>query len=136
MTILYEHRLSGRRPAIWLCGFAFSVFAVVMAQHGAAFVIWLPVLAGGVMILGALIRNPVNGVQMTQHRLILSPWHKPRLILLSDIEAVKVEAWTDSTDMYVQLKSGETVKVSPMDTPPVIAFRAALSARGIAVNER
>ena len=87
------------------------------------------------MILWALVRNPVTGLQVTQHHLILSPWHVPRVILLEDVEAVKFETWTDSTDMFVQLKSGRTVKVSPMDVPPLSSFRKVMSARGISVIE-
>lgn len=133
MTTLYEYRLSGRRPAIWGAGAVFLVISLLMASEGAALVIWIPVLLGGAMILWALIRNPVNGVQVTEDSLILSPWSHPRLIPLSQIEAVKYREWSDSTDMHIWLKSGETIRVAPMDMPPVAGLQSALAGTGIRI---
>ena len=121
---------------VWASGAVFVVVAGVMAWQEASLVFWLSVLLGGSMLLWALVRNPVNGVRGTKDHLILSPWYKPRSIPLRDIAAVEYVNWSDSTDMHLLLRSGETVGVSSLDAPPAHTFRPVLSANGIKVTER
>ncbi len=120
---------------VWAVAVVFAVATGVLATHAAGLFIWLPVVSGDAMILWALIRNPRNGLRVTDACLILSPWQKPRRLPLADIEAVKYHQWSDSTDMHAWLRSGETVRVPPMDIPPVDALRAVLAARSIPVIE-
>lgn len=135
MTVLYEYRLSGRRPAIWLSGAAFVLMGTLMATYDAAPVVWVPVLIGAGMILWALICHPINGLRLTDESLILTPWTDPKSIPLDDIEAVQYTLWTDSEDMHVRLRSGRTVKVSGVDVPPISTFRAVLADIAIPVTE-
>lgn len=136
MGVVYEYRLSGRRPTVWLSALVFAGIAGVLAWEGAAFIFWLPLLLGGGLVLWALIRNPVNGLQVTEDRLILSPWREPREVPLKEIETVQYEEWSDSTDMFLLMKSGDTVKVSSLDMPPVGTLRTVLSGKEIEVVER
>ena len=136
MNILYEYRLSGRRPTIWLSGMAFVLMGVLMATYNADPIIWFPVLIGFGMIAWALISNPVNGLRVTDRDLILSPWNRPQTIPLDDIAAVQFQSWSDSDDMSVRLRSGRKIDVSSLDTPPVSTFRTVLEEIAIPVEQR
>lgn len=120
---------------MWAAAAVCAFMAGLMVSHDVDFLIWLPVLFGSGLVLWALIRNPQTGLRITDDALILSPWQTRQVIPLAEIEAVKYHEWSDSTDVYIWLKSGETVRVSPLDAPPVKSLRSVLAEKAIPIIE-
>lgn len=69
-------------------------------------------------------------------RLILSPWQKPREIMLKDVQRVVFVSWSDSTDMEIHTADGGKIRVFSGDIPPKEPFMRKLEALGVPVFER
>lgn len=87
------------------------------------------------MILTYLARNPVTGLRITDTDMTISPWRVPEVIALRDVRFVRIVDWSDSTDVEVHLNTGTATRLQDADIPPRAEFVAALSARGIRVEE-
>jgi len=109
---------------------------VLAAYHGAPWYFYVPVLSAGGLLLYMLIANPVSGLHLHDDVLILSPLLHPRFIPVGDVGSVEIISWSDSTDMVIHLKSGESVAAASGDIPPRAAFRDALARVGIPLEER
>lgn len=115
--------------AVFLFVFGTAVY------HGVEWYFCLPVVAGGAMIFYLIIKNPISGVVVQPDALVLSPWQSPQSIRVADIDKVEIVSWSDSTDMKVHLKSGETIEAFAGDIPPTEPFRDALAQVGIPLEK-
>lgn len=131
MSIVYSYREKGRRPATYLAAVVFLFVFGAGVYHGAPWYFCLPVVVGGAMIFYLLVKNPVSGVVVQPDALVLSAWERPQSIRVAEIEKVEIISWSDSTDMNVHLKSGETIRAFAGDIPPTEPFRAALAQVGV-----
>lgn len=131
MTKIYSYDEPGRRPTVYLGTVVFAVVLVGAFYNAAPWFFYLPLLGGGAMLLYMLVKNPVSGVTLYKDRLVLSPLLHPNSIPLSDIERIEIISWSDSTDMKVHLKSGDSISAFSGDIPPRAPFAKALAQVGI-----
>ena len=135
MSMIYSYQEKGRRPATYLAAAVFLVMFGVGIYHGAEWYFCLPVVLGGAMIFYLLVKNPISGVVVQPDALVLSPWQSPQSIRVAEIEKVEIVSWSDSTDMKVHLKTGETIEAFTGDIPPTEPFRVALARVGIPLEQ-
>ena len=135
MSMIYSYQERGRRPITYVAAAVFCFVFGAGVYHGAPWYFCLPVVLGGAMIFYLLVKNPISGLIVQPDALVLSPWERPKSIRLAEIEKVEIVSWSDSTDMNVHLKSGETIQAFAGDIPPTEPFRAALAEVGIPLEQ-
>ena len=131
MTELYAYKEAGRRPVTYLAAVVFAALIVIALYQNAPLFYYVPLVAGGAMVLYTLVKNPISGLVLLPDRLILSAWRKPNPVPVQSIARIEIISWSDSTDMKVHLKSGEEIRVFSGDIPPRASFAQALSRVGI-----
>ncbi len=131
MTELYAYKEAGRRPVTYLAAVVFAALIVIALHQNAPLFYYVPLVAGGAMVLYTLVKNPISGLVLLPDRLILSAWRKPNPVPVQSIARIEIISWSDSTDMKVHLKSGEEIRVFSGDIPPRASFAQALSRVGI-----
>lgn len=131
MSVVYSYQERGRRPVTYVGAAVFLFVFGLGIYHGVPWYFCLPVVVGGAMIFYLLIKNPISGLILQPDALVLSPWERPKSIRLAEIDKVEIISWSDSTDMKVHLKTGETITAFSGDIPPAEPFREALAQVGI-----
>ena len=136
MQEVYSYRLQGRRFAVWLISIIVAMLCMLALYEKAPWFIWAIWLPSASMLLFLLIKNPTSGVRLMRDRLILSPWQKPREVMLRQIKRVVFVSWSDSTDMEIHLTDGKKLRVFSGDIPPKEPFMQKLEGLGVPVFER
>lgn len=136
MEEVYSYRLQGRRLVVWSSAVAIAMLCMLALYEKAPWFIWAIWLPCAAMLLFLLIKNPTSGVRLMRDRLILSPWQKPREIMLKDVQRVVFVSWSDSTDMEIHTADGGKIRVFSGDIPPKEPFMSKLEALGVPVFER
>lgn len=130
----FEYSQNGRRPVVWLflaVGLGFLAFLFV--EPGPV-VVWVILAAYLALILWLIIANPVQGIRITRHDLIIAPEREAQRVPLADINHLAIDTRSDTTDFTLHLRDGETIAVHSSNVPSTQATVAAFEARGIAVR--
>ena len=107
----------------------------IAAASGAPTVIYL-VLALFLSGMGYLvIWSPRAGMRITGRRLIIWRGEQAKEIALNDIEVVRIQSWSDSTDVTVCLKNGDTVDIFDRCRPTTPELVVALEQAGVTVAQ-
>ena len=136
MKEIYAYRETGRRPMVWLAAGVFVFLMWLAVTKSAPVFIYVPWALGGGMVAYLLVRNPVSGVRLFEDRLVLSPEFRPHTVQVCDIDRIELISWTDSTDMNIILRSGDTIRLFTGDIPPREPFARALAQVGIPLEAR
>ncbi|MCF2905276.1 hypothetical protein L0666_09765 [Octadecabacter sp. CECT 8868] len=129
----YEHQLSGRRPVMWLVLMGVLGFIGVAWGEPAPIFFWVILAATLGLVLWSLIANPISGLRISGDRLIIAPQQQNNEISLANVDYLKIDNRSDSTEFVLYLKDGGGLAVHENNFPSIKETTRVFEERGIKV---
>ena len=129
----YAYASRGRSPLTWAFLVVGAVFAGVAWTEGAPWFAWAPLaLFLGLTIL-VLVRDERHGMTLTTKALIVEGPAGRRTTPLADIAFVRIEEWSESTNVALHFATGEVWPVPSAAHPSGRILARELRLRGVDV---
>ena len=135
MSDVYEYRRAPNKGPIWLAFLGVVALLIAVTQFGAIQLIWLVWAAAAVTIAWMLLPQPISGIMIDDHTLVLAAWREPRPIPLDDIAHLRVNEVGIETEVWIVFRNGDEEAIFAGDLPDIDTLITVLAVRGVPVRD-